>query len=328
MPRSVVVSSPSRLHFGLFSIGEKVERRFGGMGLMVKAPRTIVKASSATHLTISGLEPNACRSAVEHWYSHFRIMDLAPLKDVSLVDQLPVRIDVSAIAPRHRGLGSGTQLAISVAVAISKLLDANIVGPSEIGQSVKRGNRSAIGTFGFFRGGLLIDRGKKRDERIAPLDLRIEFPEPWRILLVIERDNEGRSGNDEVAAFESLPDVTEEERNQMISLVRDRIVPAVMTSDFDSFAESLYEFGHRSGMFFEKVQGGAYSGQTAMELVSLVRQMGFPGIGQSSWGPCIFVIGRHDEEIEHCRNEIERQFGDRFELMATSADNHGAIVQF
>jgi beta-ribofuranosylaminobenzene 5'-phosphate synthase len=327
MPRSVIVSSPSRLHFGLFSIGSKVERMFGGMGLMIDSPRTIVKVGPASQLTVAGLEPVACRSAVERWFRYSQTGKSLPSNDVTSCDELPIRIDVDAVAPRHCGLGSGTQLALSVAMAVSKWLGTDIVGPNEIGQSVGRGNRSAIGTYGFFRGGLLIDRGKTQHERMAPLDLRIDFPEHWPILLVIDRVNQGLSGNDEFSAFDALPDVDEETRNQMVSLVRDRVVPAAMTADFEAFAESLYEFGHRSGMFFEEVQGGAYNGRPATEVVRFVRQMGLRAVGQSSWGPCIFVIGRHDEELERCRREIQLQFGDRFELTATRADNRGAIIQ-
>ena len=52
--------------------------------------------------------------------------------------------------------------------------------PAELAQSVGRGLRSAVGTYGFVHGGMIAERGKLPGEVISPLDARVVLPEDWR----------------------------------------------------------------------------------------------------------------------------------------------------
>ena len=55
----------------------------------------------------------------------------------------------------------------------------------DIGKVLDRGNRSGIGIGAFENGGFLIDGGKGKSAELPPITVRQNFPENWRIVLLI-----------------------------------------------------------------------------------------------------------------------------------------------
>ena len=329
MTSSVSLSAPSRLHFGLFSVGGLVEQKYGGIGLMIQSPRTTIEIHPASHLTITGPEPAACRLAIDSWFARFGQLIPAccdPRTPIKFADELPIEIRLISRPNRHSGLGSGTQLALSTSAAVMQYFKLPIPSPEELSTAVGRGKRSAIGSYGFFRGGFLVDRGIGPDDTIAPLDFHTRFPVHWPVILFLQRDSAGLSGEFETYAFENLPDTTPQERKQMVDLVRDQIIPGVMTQNYDLFAQSLYEFGNRSGQFFQTVQGGPYNGPVVTNLITTIRELGTPAVGQTSWGPCVFAIARDDKQAQDLIQKIRSRYGDQFDVRLTQADNTGLIT--
>src|SRR5262249_44809242 len=137
--------------------------------------------------------------------------------------------------------------------------------PQELALSVGRGLRSAVGTYGFVFGGLIVEQGKLSCEPISPLDCRIDLPEEWRFVLIRPRGLVGLAGEKEGEAFGSLPAVPQAVTEELIALVRDRLVPAAATADFAQFAESLYSYGRLSGECFAARQGGPFNGPLLTE---------------------------------------------------------------
>ena len=69
--------------------------------------------------------------------------------------------------PPHVGLGSGTQLALAVARALAELYDVER-GARALAAAV--GRRSAIGTWTFDDGGLVVEGGRRADsDECGPL---------------------------------------------------------------------------------------------------------------------------------------------------------------
>ncbi len=327
--RSITLSAPSRLHFGLFSVGQQVEWEYGGIGLIVQSPRTTVQVKHAATLTIRGSSADACRVAIHNWFVAQRAdIVSSPLvpPTIDSIDDLPIEVIIQSQAPRHCGLGSGTQLALCVVVAIAKFLEVPLPGPVELATTVGRGKRSAIGSYGFFEGGFLVDRGKSPADLIAPLDFRTDFPTQWPVLIAIQRDCAGMSGSIESAAFGQLPDSTTVQREYLIELVRDQIIPGVLTGDYDQFAKAIYQFGRTSGMYFQSVQGGPYNGAAVSDLVTSIREFGLPAVGQTSWGPAVFAIAANSDHADEVSKQINRRFGEKFEIIITQADNQGVRV--
>jgi beta-ribofuranosylaminobenzene 5'-phosphate synthase len=315
MPHKVQITAPGRLHFGLWSLGGDGERQFGGVGAMIQRP--------GLRLTI---EP-----AVEFYAA-------GPLKDRALVfarrwaefhsRELPlVRISVDECPPEHIGLGTGTQLGLAIAAGMNAYAGLPNQTPQELAISVGRGQRSAVGTYGFAFGGLVVEQGKLSGEPISPLDCRIDLPADWRFVLVRQADGAGLAGEDEISAMMSLPPVPAAVTSELIGIVRDRIVPAAATVDFMTFAKSLHAYGRLSGQCFAARQGGPYNGPALTELVERILKLGYPGVGQSSWGPTLFIVVPRAEEAEALVASLHEVDGQQsLETVISPPCNRGALV--
>jgi beta-RFAP synthase len=244
-----------------------------------------------------------------------------------LSGKLPCRIEVLSAAPQHVGLGVGTQLGLSVAAGLSEFFRLSTLSPAELAISVGRGLRSAVGTYGFGHGGLIVDRGKLPGERIAPLDVSLPLSPQWRFVLIRPRAGSGLWGPDEEDAFDRLPPVPREVTADLIEEVRQRMVPAAASDEFDLFSESVHRFGRVAGMCFAKVQGGPYNGRRLSELVEMIQSMGVTGVGQSSWGPTLFAILPDDVKANEFVNRMtERVPTDEIDVSFAAANSQGASI--
>lgn len=323
----LTVSAPSRLHFGLFSVGNNVKRRFGGAGLMIEEPRTEIEITRSSRFEIlPHRDSSACQRAITAWFDSLKVT----LKnDFSITQpiELPLSVRIKETPHRHAGFGSGTQLALAAAFAVNSFLELPVPPPDEIAVSVGRGKRSAIGSHGFFRGGFLVDRGKLTTDLLAPLDFQVDFPPNWRIVTMISRKGAGLSGNQELDAFAKIPQTTQSERRQMIQIVRNQVLPGLLKTDLDAFGDGIFEFGRRSGMMFEKIQNGPYYGAEAESLVNKIRKRGIRGVGQSSWGPCIFAVLNDDGEADDLMRWLKINHESPLLINKCRADNQGVRIE-
>jgi len=137
----------------------------------------------------------------------------------------------------------------------------------------------------------------------------------------------GLSGERERAAFNELPASTIQQRNAMIEIVKQKIIPAIVDQNYDQFSAALYDFGHQSGLMFAPIQNGAYNGLEILQTIEAIREFGVSGTGQSSWGPCVFAVAKDDTQA----NELVSFLGDRLpsgtEIGIRHANNRGAVIQ-
>lgn len=129
----------------------------------------------------------------------------------------------SLCARDHVGLGSGTQLAMSIALAIRQLFRVVLPGDglevfkqggvseplgAAAASAVQRMGRSNIGLQAFCGGGLLVEAGRfvpsvpsenntQSDRWRNPLLRRVHLPQQWRAVLVVLRNAVGLSGDQE-----------------------------------------------------------------------------------------------------------------------------------
>ena len=85
--------SPARLHFGLLTVGNSLEYRYGGAGLMIDGPNTVVEVQHADRLEVLGASSEVALRTIEHWYSKNQTM-LATDFAVHQLAELPLRIEV------------------------------------------------------------------------------------------------------------------------------------------------------------------------------------------------------------------------------------------
>ncbi len=310
------VRAPSRLHFGLLDPVGRGERRFGGVGLMIREPGLQLAADPAAGWSFEGLLAERVARVVRG------LLDQDPE-----AAELPLRIRVESAPPEHCGLGTGTQLALSLARAIDESLGREPAPPAALARRLERGRRSAIGWHGFHLGGFLVDGGKRADDALAPLVARLPFPEAWRIVLILPKRLPGLHGQDEAAAFARMPPDAAQHTGERCRLVLMNLLPALECGDFDSFSEGLYEFNRLAGESFRSVQGSAYAASDIGDRVAFARRQGARGAGQSSWGPAVFALAPDDQEANRLASRLALGLDLTLdEVLVVAADNQGARV--
>lgn len=281
MTDEVVVTTGARLHFGFLAHGRPGERQFGGVGAMIDRPGFIVRVSRAP---CDDIQCSSWNSRIESLLARLRA---AGEPDVT---SGPLHVEITGAPPEHAGLGSGTQLAMAVAKAVTVLRGDGDVPHAELARRVGRGRRSSIGLYGFQHGGLLIEAGKRSLDAIGPLVARADISEEWRFLLVRPLGASGISGTAESNELSRLPEMSAELTARLCALALTEIVPAVIERDFDTASRSIGEFGRLVGEYFTPVQGGIFADEKMRRLADVLMSRGIKGVGQSSWGPTLFVL--------------------------------------
>ncbi len=342
--RLVRVVTSSRLHFGMLSVNQPGQRRYGGVGAMVDAPGLEVIFRPAERFEAAG--PLADRALQAARLVARSLEPIPKTSEVSKTSEVcagkagepPCRIEILRAPPLHVGLGTGTQLAMAVAAGLNAWLQRPPIAsvserPSHVtadwlARCVGRGRRSAIGLYGFAHGGLLYESGKTDEEEIAPLGARVELPPAWRFVLVRPRDLRGLCDEAEREAFAGLPPVPVERTEMLRRESLDRLLPAAAEGRFEEFSESLYRFGHAAGLSFAAWQGGAFSGQRLAALVDWIRARGIRGVGQTSWGPTLFAALPDESSAQEFLARLRaRPDACDLELTLAAADNHGARIE-
>ncbi len=314
----VVVSSGSRLHFGLTRVGGT--GRLGGLGVMINQPGTQLRISPACELTTCGasrVEPFA-----RNWLDHAGAASAG------------VKIELLQSPPAHAGLGSGTQLAQSVAAGLNRYLGLPDPDVIEVARVLDRGQRSLVGSLGFACGGLVVDAASQVSSaspdfatrnRTRPRLLQAAIPDSWCVVMVQHRSVKRTFGAREKAFFEKLqPD--QETASRLERLIEREILPAAREGEFDRFSENVFEFGLQSGYYYSGVQGGPYNGPCVTDVVNYLRRRKIRGVGQSSWGPVVFAWCRDDDEAASTVEETRSRFGTDVTVLVSSIRNQPADV--
>jgi beta-ribofuranosylaminobenzene 5'-phosphate synthase len=106
------------------------------------------------------------------------------------------------------------------------------------------------------------------------------------------------------------------------------MLPALAAGDSARFGDAAFEFGRLVGEYFRPIQGGIYSTPRAAELVDWIRQQGFRGVAQTSWGPTLAVCCADQASAQSLRDRL--QADPRWRACATriaAALNSGARIE-
>ncbi len=275
------IEAPLRLHFGLLPLGNEGQHRHGGLGVMVSHP--------SLHLTI--------RTPDRTTHPDTRVEQCATRYCAKRsIDPSPAQIECIELPEPHIGLGSGTQLAISIGTLLSLFHERRAPTPLQIAEMMGRGMRSLVGTTGFERGGVIWDNGlgdlpgseEAVDSRHQGVSVHC-WPREWCLLLIRRRDASGLSGSSEQVAFGQLS-ADGPRRARLIAMAEDVLLPALARGAYDSFCNTVYEFGMECGATFKHQQGGECFRESTRDIVQRLRSDGLRGVGQSSWGPSVYAI--------------------------------------
>jgi beta-ribofuranosylaminobenzene 5'-phosphate synthase len=309
---SVRVEAPARLHLGMLAVAGEGERRFGGLGASVSRPAVVIEARAADDLAAEG--PDAERALM-----------FARRCQEALGLEGGAQLRVAEAIPPHVGLGSGTKLALAVAQALASLHDREVAAP-ELAQAVGRAARSAVGTWTFALGGLVVEGGVPRgEERPAPLLARYEVPDEWRVVLVVPSADPGLSGAAEEEAFRRL--VPSPERSATIAqLVLTSMLPALVEGEVEEFGGALTRVQQLVGDAFATVQGGRFHPRAGALVEALLRH-GAAGAGQSSWGPAVYGVVGSEADGRALAGRMEEVVAGEGSVALVCFDNDGARVQ-
>lgn len=274
---AVFVEAPARLHLGVLDLRGALGRWFGGIGASAPMPTLLVSAAPADELDVSGEDTDRAAGFARQAMSHYGLGKGA-------------RLCVHRSLPEHVGLGSGTQLALAVARALVELYGVG-TDTAELARAVGRAQRSAIGTYVFSGGGLVVEGGRRSDnEDMAPLLVRLPFPPTWWCVVGVPHSAPSVNGAAEAEVFAELPSPPEQEVERVSHLVLMGLLPALVEADLSAFGGALSAIQSITGRWFAPAQGGTFAPGPTEELVRLMAGWGALGVGQSSWGPAVYGI--------------------------------------
>ncbi len=314
-PPYIRVVAPARLHLGFLDMHGGMGRLYGSIGLTIDSLATRVRVRKAVDFSASG--PEAERA-------------LVCARNFARERQLPggVEILVEQAIPNHVGLGSGTQMSLAIGTALEQIYGSESDCRS-IAHVLHRGSRSGIGIGAFEEGGFIVDAGRGEAGLVPPVAVRLDFPQHWRVLLLMDSRGKGLHGSEETEAFTRLPKFSEISAGHLCRLVMMKVLPGLVEQRLESVAEAIGEIQRVVGDHFAPVQGGRFTSPMVSEALGWVESRGYRGVGQSSWGPTGFVLLPSENAAKVLERDLKKRFGELTPLkyMRVAARNRGATVE-
>jgi beta-ribofuranosylaminobenzene 5'-phosphate synthase len=326
----VTVKAHARLHFGFIDPDGSSGRKFGSIGLAIDKPSIILEAKPTARLSTSGEERGRVLALARQFLRHYKLHHGA-------------HIAVKTTIPAHAGLGSGTQLALSVASALARLfsIDADVL---ELAGVMDRGCRSGIGIAAFERGGFIVDAGRRviapdlrsvhsgtglasSQDLTPPTIVRYPFPKDWTFVVAIPRSGCGLAGAQEVRAFHRIAG-RPADAGRLSRLLLMQMLPSVLERDPVVFGESLTMIQRIVGHWFQPVQGGTFATTQGAALVKAMSRAGALGVGQSSWGPAVYGLAKDRQMASSIIDEMKAIVPAKIDadIFPAHASNRGAAV--
>ncbi|WP_430009312.1 beta-ribofuranosylaminobenzene 5'-phosphate synthase family protein [Methylophaga lonarensis] len=328
-PALVRVRSPARLHLGFLDLNGGLGRKFGSIGMAIDSHYTELQVSRSAQSTISGLTESAPQ--------YPRLLQIQSDFFASLGQHIEAKdqtlsIHIHQLIPEHAGLGSGTQLALSLGHALCQLYGIDATAEA-IAQALGRGKRSGIGISSFEHGGFVIDAGIDSRSSSMPLTLmRLPFPSDWTVVLIFDNSQQGVHGSVERSAFSDLPAFPRHAAETICHRTLMQLAPALLSNNLDDFSEAVTEIQRLIGSHFAPIQGGQYASAQVAKLLDYAHSLGFRGVAQSSWGPtgCIFTTNpKSAQALIQQLTEYSATRADEFNhlsFVAAQCDTSGAMT--
>jgi len=315
----IKVVTPSRIHLTLIDLNAEIGRVDGGAGIALESPGLEVFATEADNIEIIGnsLLAGKMKKAVQ----------------ALLPAGKGIKLHIDHSLPDHVGLGSGTQAALSAAVAVNKIYG---LGKSvrELAVAVGRGGTSGIGVAAFENGGFILDGGHKFKDKGAfspssashvppgPVLFRRDFPD-WPIVLVMP-NGQGAHDTEEVDLFKKFCPIPLAEVQEVCHVILMQMLPALVEEDLESFGKAI---NHIQTVGFKRKEVELQS-QSVLDIKDYMRDNGASGSGISSFGPVVYGIVGSFAEGKRLQQEVQRMLDESVggTVLLTKARNKGADV--
>ncbi|SIR27153.1 beta-ribofuranosylaminobenzene 5'-phosphate synthase [Haladaptatus litoreus] len=283
------VTVGARLHFGFQNLSLAYERLYGGLGVALESPTVSVEALPADEIR--------CDDSRAREYARCA---------TDILDVPGIDLQVHKTLPGHVGLGSGTQLALTVLAATARAYDCR----PEIrnnAPALDRGGRSGVGVSTFERGGFVVDAGHPTERfttdrpsrgewSVPPVAAQHTIPEAWRFVVVLPEAEPGRSGDNEDESMRTVVERADPTIADDISAILLRqVLPAIAGDDPETFGDGVAEIGRLNGAWYADEQGGVYRPPVGELVTEMEESPAIFGAGQSSWGPAVYGVTTRKE---------------------------------
>ena len=311
---TIQIISAARLHFGFLEINSDYPNNsFGGIGLSIDKFYTKIKVKKNIKIKIKGKSLNKASLFLN---TFCRKMNIKP----------NFFLNIEKLSPQHIGLGSGTQLALSIGTAVSNLNNLNL-NIEKIGKILNRSYRSEVGLINFKYGGFLIDL-KIKNKFFTNID-KVFFPEDWKIILIKDL-KQGLHGKNEIDAFKKTKKFPKINNIRLTDLVLLKIYPSLIENNFNEFSKTITKLQNIMGNYFNVLQGGRFSSPAVSSVLSFLEKENILGYGQTSWGPSGFAFFPNIKKAEQMKVKLKKRFSscNNLEFIICSGKNSGADIQF
>lgn len=324
--KKIRVRAPARLHLGFLDLNPNSDRQFGSIGLAIDSYHTTIEAKLAptTLIEVKVNEHSQDNSITK------KVEDIIQLFYTKLGSHIPehnrgLQLVITSLIPQHAGLGSGTQLALTLGTILCHLHDIN-ADKDEIALHLGRGRRSGIGIAIFEHGGFVIDGGLSNTATTPPLLTHHDFPSSWRIVLILDNNTQGVHGNEEVVAFSELPMFPLSKSQTICHLTLMTLLPALVEQEINAFGQAITEIQSIIGAHFSPAQGGRYSSPKVAALLHQAQKSGHFGLAQSSWGPtgCVFV--KNESDAQGLISTLKQHSTSDISFSIVQANSNGAHI--
>jgi beta-ribofuranosylaminobenzene 5'-phosphate synthase len=330
----LIIETPSRLHVTLIDLNGKYGRIDGGVGITTRNPRLILEAQDGYEdIQITFTDPESAKLTKD-------VLDDYETKILSAAGKINEFLNLKGgyhfklkeVFPSHSGLGSGTQLSLAVAKLILKLNNRDL-SAREIAEIVGRGGTSGIGVASFDEGGFIVDGGHKNSAKTAflpssaskasppPIIARYDFPEDWKIILVIPHVERKVFGDGEVDIFQKYCPIPLKEVQELIHVLFMKMMPAVIEEDLDEFGGAVDTIQNTG---FKKIELQLQN-PFIKDLMDELRVAGAAGVGMSSFGPTVYAVTDTNSK-DICRAARHLMQDKKGEIILTNAQNSGARI--
>ncbi|MBZ3936198.1 beta-ribofuranosylaminobenzene 5'-phosphate synthase [Methanimicrococcus blatticola] len=319
------IKTPSRIHMGLIDMNGGFGRLDGSVGLALQDGGISLRAQKADAVTVTERFENG---SVQPCSPEFTAQ-ITGLVSSLLPENEGVEFEFLSPARQHIGLGSGTQIALSTAMAVNDLYS---LGKSvkELAQITRRGGTSGIGVLAFEHGGFIVDSGHKMTDKNgflpssrstappADLLLRLDFPD-WDIVVAIP-PKVGINGEEEKKFFQSVCPVPIEDVREASHIVLMQMIPSILEQDIESLGNAVNQL-QKVGFKKHEV---AVQPPDVKSVIDLMLKNGLHGAGISSFGPAVYGFSEDRKHSEELKSALLEKMPAGSEVLITKANNKGA----
>lgn len=316
------MSVPAHLHAGNPDLTGDLGRLYGTLGFTLDNPKTLITVKPSTEIIVKGKDSLNAEKYTRNFLNLFNIDGGA---EIIVEDSIPINL----------GMGSQTALSLGIGTALSKIYGIDNISVEEMALKLGRGTVTALGTYGFKLGGIILDGGFKtnmKGKMVPPLIFRQDIPENWFFIVCIPNSPipkilKIKENEDEV--LNNLKPMNKEISAELSRILLMQILPSFVEKDLAAFGKALTQFNGRLGGFWSDFQNDEiYCDPIVENGIKLMIDNGAPGGCQTCWGPTFYTIVDGENKAKTLHNVMKQYISNTGggEAFYTKPNNIGATV--